>query len=156
MGTSQLPRLPLARKFGVLTKSGVWSCKHQRNNHTAKAKLYAQRQEAARKDVERAFGVLQKRWAIIRHPARLWEREELADIMYACIILHNMIVEDEQENAHNTDFLDIGQLAVPYPNNPDRQAFVAASHRLHDRTMHFQLQSDLIEHQWFRLGSLHQ
>ena len=29
--------------------------------HTAKAKLYAQRQEAARKDVERAFGVLQKR-----------------------------------------------------------------------------------------------
>lgn len=40
--------------------------------------------------------MLQKRWAIIRHPARLWEREELANIMYACIILHNMIIEDER------------------------------------------------------------
>jgi hypothetical protein len=55
--------------------------------------MYAQRQESARKDVERAFGVLQKRWAIIRHPARLWEREELADIMYACVILHNLIIQ---------------------------------------------------------------
>ncbi len=62
-----------------------------------KAKLYAQRQESTRKDVERAFGVFQKRWAIIRHLARIWEREELADIMYACVILHNMIVEDERD-----------------------------------------------------------
>jgi hypothetical protein len=30
-----------------------------------KHKLYAQRQESARKDVERAFGVLQKCWTII-------------------------------------------------------------------------------------------
>jgi hypothetical protein len=28
--------------------------------------------------------------------SRLWEREELANIMYACIILHNMIIEDER------------------------------------------------------------
>ena len=63
-----------------------------------KAKLYARHQESARKDVERAFGVLQKRWAIIRHPARLWEREQLADIMYACVILHNMITEDERDS----------------------------------------------------------
>ncbi|TVU25077.1 hypothetical protein EJB05_27556, partial [Eragrostis curvula] len=61
-----------------------------------KHKCFASYQEGARKDVERAFGVLQKRWAIIRHPARLWDREELADIMYACIIMHNMIVEDER------------------------------------------------------------
>jgi hypothetical protein len=62
----------------------------------AKHKLFASFQEGERKAVERAFGVLQKRWAIIRHPARLWEREELANIMYACIILHNMIIEDER------------------------------------------------------------
>ncbi|XP_039827539.1 uncharacterized protein LOC120689306 [Panicum virgatum] len=63
---------------------------------SAKHKLYANYQESARKDVELAFGVLQKRWAIIRHPARLWEQHELANIMYACVILHNMIVEDER------------------------------------------------------------
>lgn len=43
------------------------------------------------------FGGLQTRFAIIRNPTRQWHRETLADIMYACIILHNMIVEDERD-----------------------------------------------------------
>ena len=34
--------------------------------------LFVQQQESCRKDVERAFGVLQCRWAIVRHPARTW------------------------------------------------------------------------------------
>jgi hypothetical protein len=38
---------------------------------SAKHKLFASFQEGERKAMERAFGVLQKRWAIIRHPARL-------------------------------------------------------------------------------------
>jgi hypothetical protein len=38
---------------------------------TEKDTLFAQHQEGARKDVECAFRILQKRWAIIRHPTRL-------------------------------------------------------------------------------------
>uniref|UniRef100_A0A0D3CWM1 DDE Tnp4 domain-containing protein n=1 Tax=Brassica oleracea var. oleracea TaxID=109376 RepID=A0A0D3CWM1_BRAOL len=59
--------------------------------------LFAERQEAARKDVERAFGVMQARLAIVRNPALLWEKEKNNNIIRACIILHNMIVEEERD-----------------------------------------------------------
>ncbi|XP_074375331.1 uncharacterized protein LOC141717120 [Apium graveolens] len=65
--------------------------------HSEKKKLFAKYQESQRKDVERAFGVLQSRFAIVRGPARFWDRANLGRIMRACIIIHNMIVEDERD-----------------------------------------------------------
>nr|XP_043620302.1 uncharacterized protein LOC122592161 [Erigeron canadensis] len=58
---------------------------------TSKFKRY---QEAARKDVERAFGVLQGRWQIIEQYARPYSPNKIKRIMLCCVILHNMIVED--------------------------------------------------------------
>ncbi|XP_021987027.1 uncharacterized protein LOC110883613 [Helianthus annuus] len=52
-------------------------------------------QMAARKDIERVFGVLQKRWRILSMPCRLYEKYQIRNVMYACIILHNMILEEE-------------------------------------------------------------
>jgi hypothetical protein len=66
---------------------------------TEEHKLFAQFQEAARKDVERAFGVLQSRFTVVRRPARLWKRKSVGRIMLACVILHNMMAEDEKEQA---------------------------------------------------------
>ncbi|KAM2357592.1 hypothetical protein ACFX1X_006547 [Malus domestica] len=60
-------------------------------------KLFTLHQEAYRKDVERAFGILQARWKIISEPVRGWSRENLDSIMMSCIILHNMIVEGERD-----------------------------------------------------------
>uniref|UniRef100_A0A0D3EHY1 DDE Tnp4 domain-containing protein n=1 Tax=Brassica oleracea var. oleracea TaxID=109376 RepID=A0A0D3EHY1_BRAOL len=62
-----------------------------------KASLFATYQEAVRKDVERAFGVLQARFAIVKNPALFWDKIKIGKIMRACIILHNMIVEDERD-----------------------------------------------------------
>jgi hypothetical protein len=62
-----------------------------------KHKLFAQKQEGARKDVECTFGILQSRFCILRRPARLYEQGDLQNIMLACIILHNMIIEDEKD-----------------------------------------------------------
>lgn len=45
--------------------------------------------------MERAFEVLQGRFAIVHGPATYFDQEVLKDIMYACIILHNIIIEDE-------------------------------------------------------------
>jgi hypothetical protein len=46
--------------------------KTHRNPTEEKYGRFAKEQEACRKDVERAFGVLRSRWAIIRHPAKAW------------------------------------------------------------------------------------
>ncbi|GJU31676.1 ALP1-like protein [Tanacetum coccineum] len=58
--------------------------------------LYKRKQEVARKDIERAFGVLQGRWRIISQPARAWTINKLRRVMHTCIILHNMILEDQK------------------------------------------------------------
>ncbi|CAN1121157.1 hypothetical protein LINPERPRIM_LOCUS2012 [Linum perenne] len=63
-----------------------------------KHKLFAKKQEAARKDVERAFGVLQARFSIINGRSRMWCKDIIGEIMRACIIMHNMIVEDERDS----------------------------------------------------------
>ncbi|XP_063939717.1 uncharacterized protein LOC135148430 [Daucus carota subsp. sativus] len=85
-----------------------------------KRKLFSKYQEGQRKDVERAFGVLQSRFAIVRGPARFWDKGDLARIMRACIILHNMIVEDERDT-YATPFgplpsYDDTTNGIPQPN----------------------------------------
>ncbi|GKB30810.1 ALP1-like protein [Tanacetum coccineum] len=71
------------------------------NDH--KRILYKTKHEAARKDLERAFGVLNQKWKIIKYPARGLTQSRLSDIMYTCIILHNMIIHDNC-NAISPDF----------------------------------------------------
>ncbi|KAL8106111.1 hypothetical protein AgCh_029784 [Apium graveolens] len=65
------------------------------NPTTQSQKLFARKQEAYRKDVERYFGILQSRWAILRHGAQMHRRSIIRGIMMTCIILHNIIVEDK-------------------------------------------------------------
>ncbi|XP_047965379.1 uncharacterized protein LOC125209843 [Salvia hispanica] len=125
----------------------------------AKRQYFARKQEAARKDVERAFGVLQARWAILRCPARVWHEDDVANIMVACIILHNMIIEDEgfaaerwapedgASTSHGVASAPI-QMGVPRSNEYLIQRFAD----IRRSTTHDQLQVDLIEEVWARRG----
>ena len=51
-------------------------------------------QEAARKDIERAFGVLQARFHWVASPIKMFEVVDIAKRMKTCLILHNMGVSD--------------------------------------------------------------
>ncbi|CAL2231165.1 unnamed protein product [Prunus armeniaca] len=43
------------------------------------------------------FGILQACWALVKGIARIFDKEVFHSIMMMCIILHNMIVEDEND-----------------------------------------------------------
>ena len=83
------------------------------NPMTPQEAYFASKQEAYTKDVERAFGILQARFAIIKGPARGWDRENLQYIMMTCIILHNMIVEDERDEYSGDHAVEIDPKEVP-------------------------------------------
>ena len=124
-----------------------------------KNKLFAKAQEANRKDVERAFGVLQARFAIVRGPARFFHSETLQDIMKACVILHNMIIEDERDvnEAVELDYEQINDdptIQLSRENTNTFTEFIETHQCIRDHKNHFQLQSDLIEHLWQLQGEL--
>ncbi|KAK1579907.1 hypothetical protein QYE76_010812 [Lolium multiflorum] len=61
-----------------------------------KQRMFTAAQAAWRKDVECAFGVLKARFNILAVPGRSYSRRTLGLIMRACVILHNMIIDDER------------------------------------------------------------
>ena len=127
-----------------------------------KAKLFAQQQERWRKDVERAFGALQSRFKAIRDPALSWNPNKIAKIMKTCIIIHNMIVEDERG-----DYRPSGYVVPQYdaihqqPNNNllprdyDVNNYIERRYRIENRVAHHQLKEDLVEHVWATLRANH-
>ncbi|KAL5701751.1 hypothetical protein ACHQM5_027060 [Ranunculus cassubicifolius] len=125
-------------------------------------------QESCRKDVERAFGVLQARWGIIRGAARLWNEDDLHNVINTCIILHNMIVEEERSTYHNMyvyheneppigfDYLHEG---IPPIENMERNmgnpAYVSYLRRygeIFDIAAHNELRNRLVNHLWIWRG----
>eukprot|EP00934_Nitzschia_sp_Nitz4_P000628 Nitzschia sp. Nitz4//scaffold40_size135432//298//1969//NITZ4_003224-RA/size135432-augustus-gene-0.28-mRNA-1//-1//CDS//3329551159//628//frame0 len=57
-------------------------------------RYFAAWQEGARKDIERAFGVLQACFQWIKRPLLEWNLQDIAEKACACLILHNMLVQD--------------------------------------------------------------
>ena len=120
-----------------------------------KKKYSATQQETCRKDVERAFGVLQSRFAIIAGPVRFWRKEILHDIMTTCIILHNMIIEDERDLS-----APIEEATAPPPEvemvvdeDVRFQQFMSRYRQIRDKDAHFALCNALIDHLWERYSN---
>ncbi|XP_074301389.1 uncharacterized protein LOC141632775 [Silene latifolia] len=125
-----------------------------------KHRLFAARQESCRKDVERAFGVLQARFAFIKHPCLLWDPVMMGKVLLACIIMHNMIVEDERETYLNYESI-IEEFKEDNPSSATddqyeyhrrrrstQERFVEIHGEIRDHATHNALKNDFIEHIW--------
>ena len=93
-------------------------------------KLFVQLQEGCRKDIERAFGVLHARFKII------WNIADLAIIMRSCIILHNMIVENERDTyaQHWTDYDQSKESGSSTPQPFSTEVLHAFANHVHARS----------------------
>ncbi|CAM8909057.1 unnamed protein product [Rhodiola kirilowii] len=132
--------------------------------------LFSKKQESYRKDVERCFGILQSRWAIVRHAGLSHRLSVLKSIMLACIIMHNMIIEEEfveeefeesvEEDPHNpynafavydgpADQNGNQLFHDPVERAQQSQVFNDRVVNLQSAYLHTQLQNDLVKHNWF-------
>ncbi|XP_074267222.1 uncharacterized protein LOC141590536 [Silene latifolia] len=137
-----------------------------------KHKLFAQYKEAARKDVERAFGILQARFSFIKRPCHIWNTRIIGKIMMTCIIMHNMIVEDErdtylnhwdttgfnedmstQRSAINGDEVHDNESLQFSIGDSSLTGYMQHRSQLRDRNTNNDLKSDLIEHVWETFGN---
>ena len=87
---------------------------------------------------------------------------KIGKIMRACIILHNMIVENERDDQTQYDVSDFQQgegsgsshvdftYSTDIPTNIANQMGVRT--RIRDRQAHQQLKGDLVEHIWRKFG----
>uniref|UniRef100_A0A251S9Z1 Putative harbinger transposase-derived protein n=1 Tax=Helianthus annuus TaxID=4232 RepID=A0A251S9Z1_HELAN len=98
--------------------------------------VFKKLQESARKDVERAFGVLKGRWGILHRPVRAMNKKSIHSIVYACIILHNMLIK-EDGRAISPDWVPDPPTQVQVPQNIHLE--------LRNEETHFRLRYDLIE-----------
>ncbi|XP_062030454.1 uncharacterized protein LOC133746262 [Rosa rugosa] len=138
-------------------------------NHTRPKEIeFAKAQEGYRKDVERCFGILQSRFGIVRGAARGWHKEDLRYIMLTCIILHNMIVEnerpedsddelesdDEEDNNMRPRIAEVWEGPTGRDFDPvgrdahHMNGFMDRYQQIRSEQSHSNLQEDLIQHFW--------
>ena len=106
-----------------------------------RSRYYAKWQEATRKDIERAFGVLQRKFNVLVRPVEQWYVEDITKIVETCIVLHNMMVEDriqrdESEESNWYEYNERDQQDT-YECDPEEEF---AERRVAEINLHSQLQ----------------
>jgi hypothetical protein len=116
-----------------------------------KYQFFSMKQASVRKDVECAFGVLNKRFNILAIPGRSYSQRTLELIMCTCIILHNMIINDERDGGYDDNYHTVTSVIAPlvtYEAPASLTTILQREAHLTSELMFSNLQSDLIEHMW--------
>lgn len=138
-----------------------------------KEKAFNTAQEAARKCVERVFGQLVAQFEILKNPIRNMKMEDIVNILYCCVIIHNMVTaerrlvfkdgdvmfeehvqetQEEEENGNATTSVSLfGYQQQPFDPSVMTPLGHRVSHvleKIEDSGEHDRLMADLIEHVW--------
>jgi hypothetical protein len=109
------------------------------------------KQALVRKDVECIFDLLKKMFNILVIPARSYSQRTLDLIMRACIILHNMIIDDKRDGSYYENYHSVTSIVAPpvtYEAPVSLTTILQRDAHLTSGLMFSNLQSDLIEHVW--------
>ncbi|XP_026450588.1 uncharacterized protein LOC113350670 [Papaver somniferum] len=111
------------------------------------------RQMELRKDVEWAFGILKRNFAIICGPYRGLSAREMHKTVLTCIIMHKMVI---QETRHNKNWINHEDEALrpeiqPKRRLPARNYMQMTSH-IENRTLYNRLKEDLRANIWAEFG----
>ena len=129
-----------------------------------KKQLFGDRQEAVRKDIECAFGILVQKFHILQRPLRNWYLDEMKELLECCVIFHNIVVEDRcslgeiepADDDANRPFPLFGQQQITAAEAAADgvDLFAARAGKfgvlMESSYLHYQLKQDLVEHIWSR------
>ena len=73
----------------------------------------------------------------------------MCEVMKCCVILHNMIIESEQNDPYRQEPLAQVDHEVP----ATWAKYFTMRQEIRDSNVHLQLQKDLVEHLWRRKGN---
>jgi hypothetical protein len=116
-----------------------------------KLQVFTNAQATWRKNVECSFGLLKSRFNIIAVSGRSYSQRTLGLIMRACVILHNMIIDDERDTDLDEIYKTVASNVGPPIHNdapPTLAARIQMDTEMRDSPMYAQLQQDLVEHVW--------
>jgi hypothetical protein len=101
--------------------------------------------------VDCAFDLLKKMFNILAISGRSYSQRTLALIMRACIILHNMIIDDERDDDYDDNYYTVTFIvALPITYEAPASLTIILQRKTHltSKLIFLNLQSDLIEHVW--------
>ncbi|XP_020179846.3 uncharacterized protein [Aegilops tauschii subsp. strangulata] len=86
---------------------------------------------------------------VVRGPAKQWDLYTLWEVMKCCVIMHNIIVEDEGDDAAAAlEFENMGDpIQLLDQNRATFEEFIRMHQQIQHRPTHKRLKEDLIEHQ---------
>jgi hypothetical protein len=79
-----------------------------------KHRFFSMKQASVRKNMECAFGLLKKMFDILAISVRSYSQRILDLIIRACIILHNMIIDDKRDGGYNDNYHTVTFIVAPH------------------------------------------